>query len=673
MKHSVFRRFTLLLVLMLTPHLHAINDTSFLEEPEHLFWFDIADLPTLKLTFSEDQWSALLTSTQDVRPEVSANLTYYKNASEFHLDNIAVKVSGNTSFKLPQNSDGNFVQANFTLDFDEFVDDQELSGIGKLKLKRFKDDSTFVHEPLSNQIMHNFGVWTVHSSTYARLEITVGNRANAYFGMYRMNESVNRKTYLDKRFGPDNSEGFLWQGNHKAWGEAHFSRITDSWGGVGDFDQASFEYKGKGSRFEEGKTQLIDLAQNFTSLQGQAFEDYIALHINMPLLLKGLASEAVIGHWDGFWGNGNNYFIYIDESEVVHFVPYDTDNTLGTSLFVEDVGERNPFEFGLVEKTPLLVSKIFEIPAYREQYAGYIEILVTQQDLMVEEYATAWIDQVHTLIQDDLVNETGDNQAIVDQPANWGNQGSYRLFDLNSGKNWYSTRKNAVLEAIANEGKIYPTVYYRGVTNQWGTSLMSETSLNIWTITVDNNEVNNSSGEPRFKFDINADWSQNFGDNDGDGFVDADGADIPFAEGFGEYTITFNALDGSYLLEKTTVVLLPPIADAGADFQIEQGVQSNFDGSDSSDPDGEIVSYQWSNELTGINPLIVYQDPGSYEVTLTVTDNDGLTSSDSVTVTVTEKPESGTTPSSGGGGALPWSYLMFIGLISIRRINSIRL
>jgi len=209
MKNSIIRHFTFLLVFILSPHLYAINNTDFLQEPEHLFWFDISDLPTIKLTFTEEQWSALLTSTQDSRPEVSANLTYYKNSNEFLLNNIGVKVSGNTSFKLPQDTNGNFVQANFTLDFDEFVDDQELSGIGKLKLKRFKDDATFVREPLSNQIMHNSNIWTAHSSTYARLEITVGNRSNAYFGMYRMNESVNRKTYVDKRFGPNNNGGFL--------------------------------------------------------------------------------------------------------------------------------------------------------------------------------------------------------------------------------------------------------------------------------------------------------------------------------------------------------------------------------------------------------------------------------------------------------------------------------
>ena len=285
----------------------AIQDTAFLHEPDHVFWHDHNDLPTIRMHFSEDQWALLLTSTRGDREEVSATFTYVKQGTEYVLENIGVKLSGNTSWTLPETTNDPYVQANYTLDFDEFVDDQTLSGISAMKLKRFKDDSTFVHEPLTNQIMHNFEIFTVHSSTYVRLEIQVGGRDNQYVGMYRLNESVNRHEYLDKRFGTDNDGGFLWQGNYKDFGPAKFSRITPEWSGVGDFDEASFEYKGKGSKYEEGKAQLVELAQNFTQLQGVEFEEYVERHINMPIFLKSLAAEAVIGHWDGFWGNANNY------------------------------------------------------------------------------------------------------------------------------------------------------------------------------------------------------------------------------------------------------------------------------------------------------------------------------------------------------------------------------
>ena len=647
----------------------AFNTNDFLNDPEHLFWFDINDVPTIELVFDEVQWQLLLTSDRNNRKEVNGNLVYLKNNVAYPLNNIGIKLSGNTSFTLPESPSDAYIQANFSLDFDEFVDDQKLSGVSALKLKRFHGDSTFVHEPLSNQIMQNFDVWTAHSSTYVKLNITIGNRGPVYYGMYRLNESVNRREYLDKRFGTENDGGFLWQGNYKDWGKAHFSRINESWEGVGDFDEASFEYKGKGSKYPEARAQLVEFAQSITDLEGDEFEKYIEQHINIPLLLKGLASEAVLGHWDGFWGNGNNYQFYIDEQVVMHFIPYDTDNTLGTSLIVSDVGEQDPVNFSTVENAPLLVTKILSIDKYLQEYKQYIELLVTQENLMVENYAVDWIQKRHLAIQHDLENITGDNQTIKDQPAVWGNQDEYRLLELSSGKNWYQTRLDAVEKALTNSYSIYDSVYFRGVTNNWNASLMIEDPTNIWTITVDNNQSTNSEGEPRFKFDIFSDWSQNFGDDDADGYVEESGADILFKDGFGRYLVTFDAKNGNYAVDKIIQPLIKPTANAGTDIFIFVGDMANFDASASIDTDGEIIMYAWSNGLTSVSASLLYEIAGTYEVTLTVTDNDQQTAIDTVTVSVKDIP----LINNSSGGSHTWLLLLFLLILRLRFMNQKKL
>lgn len=668
----LYKKILLTILLLVNSTLtHAINNTEFLNQVEHKFWFDINDLPTITLVFDEEQWQLLLTSTRSIRQEVSGTLIYLKDNQSFQLDNIGIKVSGNTSFVLPETSTDPYVQANFTLDFDEFIEDQSLSGISALKLKRFHNDETYVHEPLSNQIMHNFNVWTAHSSSYTKVNIKVGERGTAYYGIYRLNESVNRHEYLDKRFGLDNDAGFLWQGNYKSWGPAHFSRITESWGGVGDFDEASFEYKGKGKKYEKAHNQLVSFAQNITQLTGSEFENYAEKHININLLLKGLASEAILGHWDGFWGNGNNYFVYFDESELMHFIPYDTDNALGTSLIIADSGEQNPLDFASKENTPLLVKKILAIDKYMDKYKSYIETLVTQSNLMVENYAVDWILQVHALINSDVNNDTGDNLVIADNPAYWGNQASYRIFNVREGKNWYKTRLNAVNKALNNEFSLYSNVYYRGVTNNWEASVMTEISTNIWSISVDNNEAKNASGEPRFKFDIFADWSENYGDNNDDGELEPDGKSILFNESFGEYLILFNALEKSYSMEKVLqdeiVPLIAPVAVAGADIEISAGDTIHFDGSNSTDADGEIVLYHWSNDLTGISVSTVYSETGIYVVTLTVTDNHGLTASDNLTVTVKKKEVKTLSNEKKNGGSAYWITIFMVILIYCKK------
>ena len=65
-----------------------------------------------------------------------------------------------------------------------------------------------------------------------------------------------------------------------------------------------------------------------------------------------------------------------------------------------------------------------------------------------------------------------------------------------------------------------------------------------------------------------------------------------------------------------------------------------FDGSNSIDPNGSITSYNWEfgdgTTSTAVNPSHTYSDLGRYRVSLTVQDNEGLTSSVSTTVLVDE-------------------------------------
>jgi hypothetical protein len=87
---------------------------------------------------------------------------------------------------------------------------------------------------------------------------------------------------------------------------------------------------------------------------------------------------------------------------------------------------------------------------------------------------------------------------------------------------------------------------------------------------------------------------------------------------------------------------LPPIANAGLDRTVIDADSNGFeqidlDGSQSTDPDGTIASYVWTedgNQLaTGANPTVVLS-VGEHPITLTVTDDINLTDTDTVTITV---------------------------------------
>jgi LysM repeat protein/outer membrane biosynthesis protein TonB len=95
----------------------------------------------------------------------------------------------------------------------------------------------------------------------------------------------------------------------------------------------------------------------------------------------------------------------------------------------------------------------------------------------------------------------------------------------------------------------------------------------------------------------------------------------------------------------------PPVADADGPYEAMMGKGQAiviFDGSGSSDSDGTIESYEWdfgdgSAAGSGESVTHGYTSTGSFEVTLTVTDNCGATAVDTTGVTI-----SGPTPPANG-------------------------
>ncbi|UCD92354.1 MAG: PKD domain-containing protein, partial [Methanobacteriota archaeon] len=115
----------------------------------------------------------------------------------------------------------------------------------------------------------------------------------------------------------------------------------------------------------------------------------------------------------------------------------------------------------------------------------------------------------------------------------------------------------------------------------------------------------------------------------------------------GNYTVTLTVTDNSSMTDKDYVTVKVrdnyPVAIALPTSQtVNKGQSAWFNGSDSYDPDGWIVSYHWNfgdgNEDWGENVSHAYSALGQYTVALTVTDNDNLTDKDYVTVYVVGYP-----------------------------------
>jgi pullulanase len=176
----------------------------------------------------------------------------------------------------------------------------------------------------------------------------------------------------------------------------------------------------------------------------------------------------------------------------------------------------------------------------------------------------------------------------------------------------------------------FQTLFFRGTPNSWGTLEMQLVADHTWMASV------HFDGQPqqRFKFDVDGDWSRNYGDDGADGTLDRTGTDI-FTDVTGDYTVEVNDSTLRYELKAAGCNQAPTAELTPASVSVRQGDSVTFDASGSSDVDGDVVEYRWSHGGgTGPSTRIGFDLSGSETVTVTVTDDRGKSARASASVTV---------------------------------------
>jgi len=134
-------------------------------------------------------------------------------------------------------------------------------------------------------------------------------------------------------------------------------------------------------------------------------------------------------------------------------------------------------------------------------------------------------------------------------------------------------------------------------------------------------------------------------------------------------TVTDN--EGAMSDQQVAVVVTnpPPVAEATVnDASPHPGDEVQFDGSASRDPFGNIVGYLWDfgdgETASTAKAPHAYKNGGPYVVTLTVTDDAGLTAQDTVSMNV-QPGTSSCTPTPGSGGTCGGNSVRALAIITI--------
>ena len=423
--------------------------------------YDLEALPEIHLSFSLSEWNSLL-SKYDRNPntddQVKCDVRFIKGEDEFNIKEAGIRLKGNTSRRRPEGSSGqmhkkdqtDWHHCHFQLNLRKFIKDDEhkIKGIKKIGLKWFKDDPMYVRELYCYDLFRRAGVWTASYSSYCRLFIHVeGDSKEAYYGVYDMIEPVDDDFLKERGDKFSSTKGNLWKCRYGA-------TLNDTGADIGaDLDDGvehTYELKTNTESLDEAKAQLQDFMTNLRSKSGDDFKSWISSHCDVPLLLKTYAVNVACGMWDDYWNNCNNYYIYFDSTEKssykFYMLPYDYDNTLGTSTQCGvqiDAGRQDPLNWGDSNKNPLIY-KILQITEFRELYKQeLLSLCSASRRLFYYDASMERIRNWHKLIAEHIDNDTGEDCRIEDKPASWGNHSEYRLLEL-GGNNYFQVKTSSI-------------------------------------------------------------------------------------------------------------------------------------------------------------------------------------------------------------------------------------
>jgi spore coat protein CotH len=414
------------------------------------YMYDIVALPEYNLEISTAEWNKFLTYF-DQNPNneeyILAACTVTKQKVEHKFATVGMRLRGNTSRRRAEGVKGemhnpiapDWHHASFTVKFNKYNKAQKFLGQEKIILKWFKDDALYAREVYCYDLFERFGVWTAPQSSYCKLTIKIKEDAKAaYFGVYQLVEPVDEDYLRNRtaRFGDIN--GFLWKANYGA----DFNNSDKSRMGLEKITLTStyepvYDLKTNSSSLEAAKTQLADFIDNVRTKSGDDFKQWIQQRTDVELLLKTYAVNVMCGMWDDYWNNSNNFYFYFDTTGKFWFIPYDYDNTLGTSLLMTDAGKRDPLSWG--KSSNPLIKKIISIPEFQTIYKNQLKSLGdSTQNYFNAKQSIPRIQKWHKLIQNHIVNDTEEDMSIQDVPASWGNCSFYRL--LSNENNFFKTK-----------------------------------------------------------------------------------------------------------------------------------------------------------------------------------------------------------------------------------------
>ena len=344
---------------------HATTEAPSLFARQHLLRVDI--------TLPEEDWTALRMQTRSM----ATALSLQPGPTPFSYFRGDITVNGTKLSSVGIRKKGfigslDNVRPSLKIKLNHFDDGtRTLEGMDRLTLNNNRQDRSLASQYLSYHLFHQAGV----PAPRCNLAVVTVNGEN--LGIYSHVEAV-RRPFVDRHFGT--TAGAVFEGT-----------LTDFFADrLERFDNKGNK-KWSQTKGREILRQLCDALETETPETDKQLDELIDVYE----FLKFWAVESLIGFWDGYSGNQNNFFVYLREDAKIRFIPWGVDSAFSNRRFgSRSNGYQSVFAKGL------LANRLNRNPAIREMYQLVLEIVL--DEAWDEETLYAELDQVALLANDHL-------------------------------------------------------------------------------------------------------------------------------------------------------------------------------------------------------------------------------------------------------------------------------
>ena len=345
--------------------------------------FQTERLVEIKIEIPAKDWEALTRQTRGFGQmfQRSSRPTFTDFKGDITIDGVTVKSVAIRKKGFIGSLDD--YRPSLKIAFDEYVDGQNpIAGLDRLTLNNNKQDHGLVSQHLTYRTFRKAGLPAPRVG-FARVTVN-----GEYLGVYSNVEAV-RKPFLKAAFG--DGSGDLYEGTIADLYPKSLDRL---------------EAKGKADT-----KPLMPLAE-LLAAKGDLDLAKVNELVDVPQFLKFMAVESLIGFWDGYAQNQNNFYLYRNPTNgKYYFIPWGADGTFdcGTGMMRRMANLEN----SAVYANGILANRLFWAGDTAAEYTRILKSLFDtawdEKDLLAE------VERIDQLVRPALHEQQAANAWSLDQ------------------------------------------------------------------------------------------------------------------------------------------------------------------------------------------------------------------------------------------------------------------